>query len=482
MTEFIAIALFALFFCSIAGGIALLLRVRTRRRWSGLAFIGFGVASAGLLALMSSKYWFGDEIFFHSFIDISIVQLFGDVAKIVLALALAVALTVALASWVVSRIPKQRWWGTLGAALAALILLDAGGTAALVALSKPPEEDQVSPVGRTLRASPGFQVELFSSASAELSSPTALAVGPDQRLYVSDITGHVWSMPTDQGMGVTPQLYAEGFREPLGLAWRERDLYVASLGTISILRDQDGDGRAEERRDIAKDLPARLFPLHQNNAIKFGPDGRLYFGLGAANNSAHETNELTATILSVNPDGSDLQVFARGLRNAYGLAFNASGEMFATDNAPQGMAVVPGDELNHIERGKDYGYPESYEQPLPGGSSVGPVYIFPPHSSPDGITFYNGNAFPPEYADNAFVTSWMRGEIYRFQMSRGPDGTYMTRASIIASGFKNPLDVTVGPDGNLFIADFGANAIYQLSYGPSTAPIDFEAGRGAGQP
>jgi putative membrane-bound dehydrogenase-like protein len=462
MINLIALTLFALFLGAVAGGVVIAWRVGGRRRWSGLALTALGGAAAGLLVLMSSKYWFGDETFYHAFIDLKIMNLFLGAGSILLPLIVAAALILAIGPWLMRRMRGRRWWLGLAAASALLIALDAAGTAALVALSKPAYEEQVGDVNREITPAAGFSVDIYSAESVRM--PTALAFAPDGELFVGDIPGRIWAYPAQSGPGASPRLFAEGFREPLGLAWRADTLYVASLGRISAIRDSDDDGRADKRREIVSDLPVRLFPLHQNNAIKFGPDGRLYFGLGAGHNSEPETNPLTATILSVNPDGSDLKVYARGLRNAYSLAFNAAGDMFATDNGPQGLPINPGDELNHIREGQEYGYPHTYELPPPDSPVVAPMVIFAPHSSPTGITFYDGSAFPGEYADNAFVTSWMRGEIYRVRLVRGPDGMYTAHASVFAQGFLNPLDVAVGPEGCLYVSDYGVSAIYRICY------------------
>jgi putative membrane-bound dehydrogenase-like protein len=460
----VALTLFALFLATVLGGILLAWRVGGRRRWAGVALAGLGVALAGLLVLMSSRFWFGDQVFFHSFINIELVDLVVTTLMTLIPIALSAGLALLAGRWVAARLGERRWWPRVLAVCGALLAIDALGTAALVQLSVVPEAEPVSPIDRTITVAPGFHAELIVSQG--IKSPTALTFGPDGNLYVSDMSGRIWRIATAQDSAGAPELFADNFEQPLGLAWRGDELYVASLGLISVISDQDGDGLAEQRRVIVRDLPVRLFPLHQNNAIKFGPDGRLYFGLGAGNNSAEETHELTATILSVNPDGSDIQVYARGLRNAYGLAFNAAGDLFATDNAPQGMPIIPGDELNHIRAGNNYGYPNDYEQPMPGHTTVGPLYVFPPHSSPDGITFYDQSEFPQEYRDNAFVASWMRGEIYRVQLDKAASGDYLARVTMFASGFVNPLDLTAGPDGSLYIGDFGTSAIYRVEYRP----------------
>jgi glucose/arabinose dehydrogenase len=456
MNDLIALSIFSMCLGVGVVGVLLIRTVQGARRWSGLALALLATVSAAILALMSSKYWFGDQVFFNSFINVEIVTLFVDVGKYLFALMVGSGIALLIWGIVQRSIQQSRWWLGVTGSAALLICVMASGTTLLIALSVPEAEKDTSPIGRPIQAT----VELFATGS--MISPTALAFGPDGQLYAGDIRGRIWRIATDRGLGATPQLFTSGYEQILGLTWREQELYVASLGMISVISDSNSDGTADKRRDIVKDLPVRLFPLHQNNSIRFGPDGRLYFGLGAGNNDAEETNDLTGTILSVNPDGSDMRVVARGLRNAYAVGFNAAGDLFATENGPQGIPVIPGDELNHIEFGKNYGYPGDYDLPPPESDAVAPVYLFAPHASPDGLVFYAGTAFPPEYTDNAFVTSWMRGEIYCIRLHKGLDGVYTARATLFANGFKNPLDIVVGPDGNLYISDFGVSAIYRV--------------------
>jgi putative membrane-bound dehydrogenase-like protein len=459
MLDTLAILLFALDLGVALGGAALIWRLRGPRRLASALLLALGLGAAGLLALMSSKYWFGDQEFFHAFIAIDLTDLVWQSARTLLALAVGLGV-----AWLVYRRLRcgagARWAGTLLVPLVLLPAVAAAGTGALVALSRPPDPPPAEVAQRQLRVVDGFSISLYSQGS--IHHPTSLTLGPDGRLYLADLPGRIWALDAASDR-VTPRLFAGGFTEPVGIVWRGDTLYVAARGVISAVRDRDGDGRADETRDILSGLPARLYPLHQNNGMAFGPDGRLYFGLGSTHDRQPEERPITAAILSVRPDGSDLQVVAHGVRNAYDLAFNRAGDLFAGDNQPASLAVAPGDELNQIIPGASYGYPYYFEQPPPGSGTIGPVYVFPPHSSPVGITFYSGRAFPAEYDDNGFIGLWMRGEVYRLQLDKLTNGRYAARASIFASGFVNPIDLAVGADGALYVADYGTSAIYRIA-------------------
>jgi len=208
---------------------------------------------------------------------------------------------------------------------------------------------------------------------------------------------------------------------------------------------------------------------HSNNGLALGPDGRLYFGVGSTSNGEVEQNERAAAILSVNPDGSDLRVFARGLGNSFDVAFNADGELFAGDNSPQGEGTDPPDEFNHIVEGGHYGFPYFYGDPPDNGGTRGALVSFPAHSTPTGTTFYTGAQYPAEYRDSGFITLWNRGEIARVEVGRAASGNYLGRTSSFGSGFLYPIDVVNGPDGNVYVADFGTRPIYRITYDPNKA-------------
>jgi hypothetical protein len=122
------------------------------------------------------------------------------------------------------------------------------------------------------------------------------------------------------------------------------------------------------------------------------------------------------------------------------------------------------DEFNHIVEGGHYGFPYFYGDPPENGGTRGALATFPPHSAPTGLTFYSGDQYPPEYAQVAFTTLWARGEIAQVEVARTAAGEYLSRASTFGSGFLYPIDVVTGPDGNLYVADFGTSAIYRITY------------------
>jgi glucose/arabinose dehydrogenase len=267
-------------------------------------------------------------------------------------------------------------------------------------------------------------------------------------------------------------------------------LYVASRGQINTLRDTNGDGVADENKVILD----KLFTLdiqHSNNGITFGPDGKLYIAIGGPRVGQLELKDQTywyqgqprddwqfAGILQADPDGKNVKLWARGLRNPYNLAFNSSGQLFATDNGDETIPVPDGDELNLIEPGADYGYPYYFGIPPPWTNTRVPIIAFLPHTAPTGITVYEANQFPADYKGDVMVALYWRGRpgaSYRqlvrvFQAEQ--DGKKVWKMRNFVEGLDRPIALAVGPDGSLFIADMRGGkgdaqfpgTIYRVTY------------------
>lgn len=457
-----AISLILLTFLMAAGvvGLRLALDARGRRRMVGVALVIQALLFGALQVLLSTVPLLG----LTPSIPVDLGATLAGAGGTLLAIGLGAGLAWAL--WAGLRRRAERGRGPLAAALLAVPLIGSLGLAGLWQLSTPERVRERDPNLRAIQVPAGFRSQVFVQGTID--NPTSLAFGPADELYIGDIAGGIWVARDADGDGVADGLrpFADGFRFLTGLAWHQGELYVASQGKVEALRDTNGDGSADARRLVVDGLPSMVYIPHTNNALAFGPDGRLYFGVGSTSGGETESNPLAAGILSVNPDGSGLQVYARGLSNSFDVAFNAAGDMFAADNQPGAEASGnAGDELNQIVEGAHYGYPYYYGDAPDPGTTRAPIASFPPHSSPNGLTFYNAGQFPADYADNLFIALWSTGEVYRVEMAKTAAGAYLTRSASFAQGFVYPLDVIVGPDGSLYVADFGTSAVYRISFG-----------------
>ena len=328
-------------------------------------------------------------------------------------------------------------------------------------------------VVETGNVAPGFSLTTY----AEVPNPTSLAFGPDGRLYVASTNGVVYALDDPDGdrMAGPPLTYAAGVTVPLGLAWVDGWLYISYRGAVRVVQDTDGDGVAERGRDLLTGLPS--FGLHQNDGLAYGPDRYLYMGMGSTCDHCREADARNGTIMRFRTDGSGAEVYARGLRNPYDLAFNAAGDLFATDNSRDDLGPnEPPEELNHIRQGQHYGWPECWlgnAAPLC-AERVNPVAGFTAHTSANGLVFYHARQFPPEYFDNAFIA--VIGSLYMFptdpergilRVTLTPQGeSYVSQTEwLVEMPEGRPVDVTVGPDGGLYVADYGAGKVYRIVWG-----------------
>jgi glucose/arabinose dehydrogenase len=201
-------------------------------------------------------------------------------------------------------------------------------------------------------------------------------------------------------------------RTPLGLAWRGRTLFVSEQGLLE--RFTLRGGRLVDRRVVVKSLP---FGRHQQDNVVLGRDGRLYWGSGSACDACRERNPRSATILSLRPDGTDLRIYARGLRNPDGLAFQpGTGRLYASVNGQDELGTArdpePAEMVVVARRGGFYGWPRCWPNARTlslSGSCRGvskPAAYLEPHSSADGVAFYTGRSFPRGYRGNLFVAEW----------------------------------------------------------------------------
>jgi glucose/arabinose dehydrogenase len=321
---------------------------------------------------------------------------------------------------------------------------------------------------------PGFNVKYLVTVNGH---PTSVTYAPDGHLVAATMEGAIFAFDNSGSVSTI----ASGFHLPIGLAYRPgtTDLYIASRtfspdavpneGKVTIVH---ADGT---KLDIVTGLPCcYTIQEHQPNSLAFGPDGKVYLSIGARADHGeipgHPDQSATLTpyeagILRFNPDGSQLERYADGLRNPYDLTFDATGALFATDNGPD---FGPPDRLHRIVQGGHYGYPYyagcGVCPPAPSDLRITPpIATFPPHAAVTGIVAYTARQFPADYDNNLFVTLWSAfpGAQKVVRVKTSP-----VEVSDFATGLASPVDVTIAPDGSLVVADWATGNVYKISYTP----------------
>jgi glucose/arabinose dehydrogenase len=228
----------------------------------------------------------------------------------------------------------------------------------------------------------------------------------------------------------------------------------------------------EQVRVIFRAMPTYNNGLHFGSRLAFGPDGKLYITLGerfdrtTTRPQAQHLNSHLGKIIRINSDGSVPpdnpfvkqsgalpEIWTLGHRNVQAAAFDAEGRLWTVEHGAQG-----GDELNLIEKGKNYGWPlvtfgEEYSgDPIQGALTqregyVDPIYYWDPVIAPSGAQFYTGNAFPA-WRGSLFVGALREQRLVRLVI-RG--NRVVEEEHLLAERGHRIRDVRQGPDGALYI-------------------------------
>ncbi len=275
-------------------------------------------------------------------------------------------------------------------------------------------------------------------------------------------------------------LYAEDFKTEVtgiaaGVLAHSGDVYATIAPDVWRLTDTNGDGKANKREVMATGFGVHIaYAGHDMHGLTVGPDGKMYWSVGDKGISVMSKEGRKylypnqGGVMRCNPDGTDFEVFAHGLRNVQELAFDQFGNLFSIDNdadmpteRERFVYIVPGMDAgwrcNYQYRGDDYN-PWTDEKLWQLWHPQQPSYIIPPikHSlnGPAGFAFNPGTALSPAYRDYFFVTGAPNGEQRAFQVKQNGASFEMINEHEFARG-KPIVGINFGPDGALYGVDWG---------------------------
>jgi glucose/arabinose dehydrogenase len=344
-----------------------------------------------------------------------------------------------------------------------------------------------------LNAPKGFQVSIFASG---LAKPRDIAVSPSGDVFVSQIgTGNILLLRDRDGDGTADlqEIFADGFRQPSGLAIRAGALYVADMRAIWRLPYKTGESRAGQRLMVTRPGALGTQTSRPSHGIAFAPDGKhFYISIGSESDIAEESLP-HASIQQFQLDGSAQATYASGLRYSTALAFNPDTKhLYAVVNERDSLTANPvPDFFTRVRKSAFYGWPYAYNGRTPDPqfgdlrpdlvrASLAPDLLFPAHASPTGLLFYQGAALPDKYRGDAFIvlhgsrdTSKPVGyKVVRVAFKKGkPKSDYedfltgflrMERGRAEISG--RPYAIAEAKDGSLLISDDVAGVIWRVEW------------------
>jgi len=348
-----------------------------------------------------------------------------------------------------------------------------------------------------LKVPPGFHISVFAE---DVDHARMMILTPAGVLLVSESgEGKVVALPDPKHAGKAERVVTvlDGLNEPHGLAFYEGKLYVAENDKV---RRYDWD-----EANLRATNPAKLTDLptgggHSTRSLLFH-GGKMYVSAGSSCNVCIEKDPRRAAVMEFNPDGSGLKIFAKGLRNAVGLAVNPKTDTvwvtvngrdwLGDDQPPETIYDLGKDDLG--KDAVDAGWPYCYGDRVPDSNFtkagddrcqhvIEPKVQMQAHSAPLGLAFYEGTEFPAEYRNNIFVAfhgSWNRSiptgyKVVRVKLDdkgqpQGGAEDFIT--GWLAPGEKQkgrwmgrPVGIVFGSDGAMYLSDDAGGVIYRVTY------------------
>jgi len=346
--------------------------------------------------------------------------------------------------------------------------------AATVAAAALPTPTSVATATKTTEASiPSAEpkIDIFVSG---LDTPWAIAFAPDGRIFVNERAGRIRVIKDGKLLAepwMTLGVNEAGEAGLLGLALdpqfaQNRYVYVAYTdrspegglrNRLVRLREDPATGKGVMDKVLIDNVPANT--NHDGGRVKFGPDGKLYWTMGEAQNmaAAQDLKTLSGKILRINPDGNipsdnpipGSPIYSYGHRNPQGLAWQpGTKRLYATEHGPSGEKGCCQDEVNLIEPGKNYGWPTITGDQKKAGM-VSPVIQSTTSETwaPTGATFVTSGPW-----QGSMLFTGLRGQtLYRLTLDPADPAKAKGLERLFAGQYGRLRDVAEGPDGAIYI-------------------------------
>ena len=342
---------------------------------------------------------------------------------------------------------------------------------------------------KQLKLPEGFEISVFAR---DLNQPRIIKIADNGTVYVTRREDNDLMMLKDtNGDGKVDEKKQIWKKDQLhGIDVDGNKMYLITVNDV-FSANIKGDGTIDEPKLIIEGLPEA--GQHPNRTLAVGPDGKLYISVGSTCNACGETSDKNATIVQANKDGSDVKIFASGLRNTIGFDWHPeTDELYGMDHGIDWLGdTEQKEELNKIVQDKKYGWPYVYADGRPNPAdeppnmtkeawaamSEEPVLMYTAHSAPMEMLFYEGDAFPAIYKNDAFLAlhgSWNRKEPVGYKVVRiSFENNKPVAFEDFITGFlidnnKAQFGRVVGiaehPDGSLYITDDANGVIYRARY------------------
>ncbi len=332
----------------------------------------------------------------------------------------------------------------------------------------------------------GFDISVYAE---NVPGARSLSLGNNGTVFVSTRgQGKVYAIVDTNKDYKADKIFtiASNLNVPNGVAFKNGSLFVAEINRI--LRYDDIENRLEDSPKpvvIYNKFPGIFH--HGWKFIRFGPDGKLYVPVGAPCNICFSKEKIFASITRMDVDGSNFEIFAKGIRNSVGFDWNpVTKVLWFTDNGRDMLGDnIPPDELNRApEKGLHFGYPffhgNGIRDPEFGKEKDPNNYTTPaqelgPHVASLGMRFYTGSMFPVEYKNQIFIAehgSWNRSEKIGYRItvvklvknnpvSYKPFATGWLKGNTVSG---RPVDLQIMPDGSILVSDDYSGVIYRITY------------------